>query len=315
MFKISNRNALILLCGFAFIFSSSLASETVRTGERRREIAFKEGLNWMLQHPQRIEEHVELYANELLFYYLMTERSKKEGEREFFRRIFLQRLGQSDRFDFKVPASIYETCSYLLILGLRKWSRQWKPTECQTDSMLHYHVKQDMLKNINLYRAHHPLELVFIDYVSRKFDMKLLPVSRSDFKWWMFLGVEDRGRGKSRDLRELNYYEVLVAYHVTHVIFIDSDYGLKYLDTRSYSREYQYILRNMEKFISNNHIDLVSEFLVCLKILRATDTPAFKKGIACVIGSQNDDGSWPKNIYSLNNKHTTIVSLWALRED
>ena len=68
----------------------------------------------------------------------------------------------------------------------------------------------------------------------------------------------------------------------------------------------------MEKFICNDHVDLVSEFLMCLNILNATDTVTYNKAMSYLISSQYDDGSWPKNAYSFNNKHTTIVSLLAL---
>jgi hypothetical protein len=281
--------------------------------ERKREIAFTKGLGWMLKNPQKIEEHVELYANELLFYYLMTKNAEKEKEQ--FKKILLERLRQSDGFEFKKPTSIYDTGSYVFILGLRIWSRPWERWNDKTDSILLQHIKVDIAANIDLYINHYPLELIFIDYIAQKFELGLPANYRLEFNWWEFLGVPEKKDGRSDNCAELNYYDVLVGYHVTHVVFIDSDYGLRYLDREKYARELKYFLGNMEKFKCNNHVDLVSEFLLCLKVLKATNYRAYKEGMAYIIGSQKDDGSWPQNAYSINNKHTTIVSLLALRQN
>jgi hypothetical protein len=278
------------------------------------EIAYKKGINWMLQHPQKIGELVELYYDELNFYYLMTEKSKTEKERELYKGVFLQRMRQSDGYNFKMPDSPLENCYYALILGLRKWSRTWDTRDDETDSRLLYIVNEHITKNTNVYISHYPIELIFIDYISRKFDIKFTDYPRPEYNWWEFLNVVNDKGYSTTGSTEISFYDILVAYSVTHVIFIDSDYGLRHLDRQNYEREYQYFTGNMEKFISNEYTSLVSEFISSLKILRATDNPAYEKAVAYVISSQNDDGSW--NDYNPNmEKHAVIASLLALSQD
>jgi hypothetical protein len=277
------------------------------------EIAYKKGINWMLQHPQEIEEYPKLYGDELLFYYLMIERSETEKERELYKGVFLQRLRQSDGFSFEKPSSTLENCYYALIMGFRKWSRIWETRDDETDSKLLHIVSEDIMKNTDFYINNNPLELVFIDYVSKKFDIKFTDYQRPEFKWWEFLQVEEDGSYNLSITKRLNYYDFLVGYSITHVIFFDSDYGLRHLDRKSYEREYQYIMGNIERFISNTHIDLVAELIWCLKILEATNTPVYERAIAFVINNQNDDGAW-NDIYTAK-KHTTIVNILALKQD
>ena len=111
MFKVPNRNAVIFLCSVIVILACRLPGKDQDIDHKGKIIAFQKGLDWMREHPQRIEENVELYTNELLFYYLMIERSRTEKEREWFKEIFLQRLRQSDGFNFTILCNAFTASS------------------------------------------------------------------------------------------------------------------------------------------------------------------------------------------------------------
>lgn len=308
MSNLYSKHVLILL-----FFISCLTTKAMALDDNRGETAYKKGLNWILKHPQRIEDNIILYGNELLFYYLMIEESKSEKERKFFSKVFLRSLKQSDGFNFNKPASFLETDIYGLILGLRKWSGKWDKRHDETDSKLLYIINEDINKNINKYIMHNPLELTFIEYVSRKYNIKIIGLPKLRYSWWEFLGVMDGITNRSSSAAAVSFYDILVGYHVTHVIFIDSDYGLRHLSQKSYTREFQYFINNIDRFILNKNTDLVSEFLLCLKILGCTNTKVLDKVVNHIINSQNDDGSWDDSHAS--KKHTTIASLLALRHD
>jgi len=54
---------------------------------------------------------------------------------------------------------------------------------------------------------------------------------------------------------------------VTHILFTCSDWGTNKLEAASFSPEFNFILENLQRAITEENIKLVGEFLNCLDIL------------------------------------------------
>ena len=95
---------------------------------------------------------------------------------------------------------------------------------------------------------------------------------------------------------DLYRVSVLDAYAMTHVLFFLTDFGraethcLTDAD-KSYLR--LALPRLTEYYVRRRDWDLSAEFLVCLKVAGLTDLPIYRDAWFLLLGSQNEDGSFP----------------------
>lgn len=88
----------------------------------------------------------------------------------------------------------------------------------------------------------------------------------------------------------------LDAYSVTHEIFVPFDFG-EDLDAEPYDAEALAWVRHVlaaltDTWVAKGDPDLVAELVSCLRFVRATDLPQYRRGIEMLLLTQAEDGHW-----------------------
>lgn len=86
------------------------------------------------------------------------------------------------------------------------------------------------------------------------------------------------------------------AYSVTHEIFVPYDFGDN-LDAEPYDAEELRWVRHVlavltDTWVQRGDPDLVAELVSCMRFVRATDLPQYRRGIEMLLRSQDADGHW-----------------------
>lgn len=131
---------------------------------------------------------------------------------------------------------------------------------------------------------------------------------------------------KSRKKPEWLKQNPMEAYNLTHEIFVPYKFG-ENLDADFFTADDKTYLRGIMEnmipwYIQKKEVDLLAEFILCAAYLKATDLPAYRAGLSCLLESQNTNGSWGK--YEEHRPatgdyvdqglylHTTMVAMDAL---
>ena len=109
----------------------------------------------------------------------------------------------------------------------------------------------------------------------------------------------------------------LTTYHMTHEIFSLTNFG-EYPSPPVIENNKAFFLDFFEKAIQwamdINHVDLLGEMIMCVKMLDLKDVPSLKKGIEYILSSQEDNGTFGITNPSLPNayRHGILVSMMTL---
>jgi len=132
--------------------------------------------------------------------------------------------------------------------------------------------------------------------------------------------VVSRIRSRSKLLEDPSKYSYFFyLYALTHIIFTESDYYSHYLNPEKFGYEIKGFNTALDRFsaypeLSDNITDILSEILICFKLLRIA--PSSKRTAACqtIISRQNPDGSWggEKETEEAKIHHTVVASLALL---
>jgi len=109
----------------------------------------------------------------------------------------------------------------------------------------------------------------------------------------------------------------LTTYHMTHEIFSLTNFG-EYPSPPVIENNKAFFLEFFEKAIQwamdINHVDLLGEMIMCVKMLDLKDVPSLQKGIEYILSSQEDNGTFGITNPTLPNvyRHGILVSMMTL---
>jgi len=142
--------------------------------------------------------------------------------------------------------------------------------------------------------------------------------------WWYMEemkgkeGAEGEYEKVRQDLRHNWMGEREDIYGLTHIILTKSGYYQRYLKAEEYPWEVEKLkevagkMARREK-LSNHELDLASEVVIGLKLLRVPENPDVAKLIEAIKSRQQPNGSWGEPGVSMNNRiHHTVVGILAL---
>ncbi len=136
-----------------------------------------------------------------------------------------------------------------------------------------------------------------------------------------YTSVTNRIRSRSNVLKNPSGYSYFFyLYALTHILFTESDYYSHYLNSEKFTSEINGFNTAINRFsyypeISDNIADILSEILICFKLLQITPDQKTDGIYQRLINRQNPDGSWGGEKETENAKtHHTIVATIALLE-
>jgi len=145
--------------------------------------------------------------------------------------------------------------------------------------------------------------------------LKELEVGRRDF----YETTIARIRMGADILDKPSGYEYLFyLYALTHVVFTQSGYYDEYLDPSRFAFEISCFDKILKGFASSEvlherEMDIVSEILICLKLLRQPSRPVTEMMRRKLMTFQNHDGSWGQGKETTSRRvHLTFVAAMAL---
>lgn len=118
------------------------------------------------------------------------------------------------------------------------------------------------------------------------------------------------------------------SYDLTHEVFVAHEFGESKTPHHFTAEDLAYIRATLPhlvtRYVVEDDPDLVAELLLCMTMTGQRDDPKYAEGVAFLLDTQNEDGSWG-NYESLRSMwrqylehriylHTTYVALWALQE-
>lgn len=120
------------------------------------------------------------------------------------------------------------------------------------------------------------------------------------------------------DLKTHQNFSIPYIYSLTHIFFTKSDYLSFYLDPKKYTWEINALNATLEKYadgkvLSDVEIDMISEVIISMKLLRLPETTNSEIIYKKLINQQNNDGSWGGKDINIGTKtHHTVVATIAL---
>jgi len=136
-----------------------------------------------------------------------------------------------------------------------------------------------------------------------------------------YASITKRIRSRSKVLdKPSGYGYFFYLYALTHIIFTESDYYGHYLDSKNFGPEINGLNKAINRFsfypeISDNIADILSEILICFKLLQIRPDQRTDREYQRLIKKQNPDGSWGGEKETENAKiHHTVVTTLALLE-
>ena len=136
-----------------------------------------------------------------------------------------------------------------------------------------------------------------------------------------YASVTKRIRSRSKVLdKPSGYGYFFYLYALTHIVFTESDYYGHYLNSEKFEPEINGLNKAINRFssypeISDNIADILSEILICFKLLQIKPDQRTDRTYQRLIKRQNPDGSWGGEKETLNARiHHTLVATLALLE-
>lgn len=129
---------------------------------------------------------------------------------------------------------------------------------------------------------------------------------------------------KEKDYKFENHLkpkDIECLYYLTHIIITKSDYYSKYVESNNFKiKKIESLLNNAAKTLSKKRIldstveiDISSEILISLKLMRNKENKYMEKLYKKIISAQNNSGSWGKDESNNNAEiHNTFVAYEAL---
>jgi hypothetical protein len=128
---------------------------------------------------------------------------------------------------------------------------------------------------------------------------------------------EVRSHGELLD-QPRSYAYIFYLYALTHIVLTSSDYYDHYLDPAGFKGEIAGFDKALKDYLAvedmtATEIDVASEMLICLKLLRVPADPPTQKMRRRLVDCQNADGSWGSgNDVTGTRIHNTAVASMAL---
>ncbi len=107
-------------------------------------------------------------------------------------------------------------------------------------------------------------------------------------------------------------------YYITHVVYAMTRYGTQSIPKNNFTKKIHAYLQENLSFVLNDvkDIDLIGEFIHCLKIYKQHENKKLKEAIRYLISQQHTDGSWKnppdKDADPYDIFHPTWTSITAL---
>ena len=110
---------------------------------------------------------------------------------------------------------------------------------------------------------------------------------------------------------------ILTVYHMTHEIFSLTHFGESpppsfITDNQAFFAKF--FDKTIQWAMAVNHIDLLGELIMCVKILDLKDVPSLQQGIEYILSTQEDNGTFGITNPTLPNvyRHGILVAMMAL---
>jgi hypothetical protein len=109
----------------------------------------------------------------------------------------------------------------------------------------------------------------------------------------------------------------LTAYYLTHEIFALTDFGRlppPPIITNNQAFFCRLIEETIQWSMAINHIDLLAEFIMCVKLLDLKDVPSFQQGVEFILSHQEENGTFGMTNPTLPSvyRHGILVCMMAL---
>jgi len=103
-------------------------------------------------------------------------------------------------------------------------------------------------------------------------------------------------------------------YFVTHIAFVLNDYGsLPMPKTKLAKKTERYLLEQFDTIRQKvDDLDLLAEFVHCLKYFGHGDTPKVREAIQFLLGKQHPDGSWGTNEDFSGDPYDVMHPTWSV---
>jgi len=288
-----------------------------RCRTRKQEVICR-GIEWLFKNPVDIQREgfLEL-AEEVNLFYMFYLRADSADEKEFYRSSILSRIGYLFReHDLRVN-HYEEILGYLYFAHIMKrlgvtnqHYDDFLETEVLQNSMIHTPSNTFMMLSSAMIEGlgripQVPLQGLIDQGIIARLSRspELVPI--------------DKAYVTAVDIQ--NFY-----YEVTHEIFAMSNYGERDPSAYILDDELQFLKRiiplGLARFVEEGEVDIVSELIVCARMLGYTDFNCFEEAVQFILDAQKGDGSFGPirrmsflgrhNIY----RHGVLVALWALVE-
>ena len=170
---------------------------------------------------------------------------------------------------------------------------------------------QDALKTLNYdLLGDYLIDYYFVDWMERKFNHHPFNLPKNRFPKLIkkVTPLKYIHKADSDDYHDQNYY-------VTHVILVLSQYGKRRLNNNS-SLE-----KKLKAYIDKHYhevrhevgdLDLLAEFILCLKIYGEGNNPKIQEGKNYLISLQHSDGSWGTEEDKKGDPYDIFHPTWAV---
>ena len=110
---------------------------------------------------------------------------------------------------------------------------------------------------------------------------------------------------------------ILTTYHMTHEIFALSNFGEfppHPIITKNKAFFLEFFDKSIQWAMTINHIDLLGELIMCVKMLDLKDVPSLQRGIEYILSNQEDNGTFGITNPTLPNvyRHGILVAMMTL---
>lgn len=337
MLIIRKSSTLIVLLGMASGVVCSFCSNTLKSNKSRianmeknvgacleqtkKAQVICRGLQWLLDHPADIADPQGILemGGELHIFYQFYVRSNNPQEKDFFKNIITSKIKcLLNKNDFQVKFG-GEITAYIIFAKIMKKLGM-------NSSRYQHFIEQEIVNNDKTYPLNININVTI--FVSGLID-GIAYAPKYPFKDILYRGViyqyshyphlilQEKSLASPRYMMEFYYL-------IAHEIFAMANFGdrnpFEFLGEREFRFLKSVIPLGISTSIAWGEIDILSELIICARLLRYTDFEGFEKGVQFILDTQKEDGSFGSSIRAADlgctnlYRHAVVMALWALLE-